>query len=296
MTILFNNNLLEPKKVDPDYQLEYDAAIKVGYKVLLVSYEDIIDGDYLSAIDHIPTEGSEDYDALYRGWMLTVDQYEGLYKALLKNVGIELWNNPRQYKFCHHLPEWYESVKEITPKSVWFPYEDDFSIHLAKHHLTKLPKSVVLKDYVKSEKNYWNEACFIPDTQDEENLEKVVNRFLELRGDSLNEGLVFREFVDLAELQNHSKSDMPLTKEFRLFFSGYRVFAYSKYWEEGEYADLQPPIGLFEPFARKIESNFFTMDIALQKNGEWTIIELGDAQVSGLPEDINIEEFYKKLY
>ena len=37
------------------------------------------------------------------------------------------------------------------------------------------------------------------------------------------------------------------------------------------------------------------MDIAKKKNGEWIIMELGDAQVAGLPESVDCDQFYKKL-
>ena len=37
-------------------------------------------------------------------------------------------------------------------------------------------------------------------------------------------GLVCREFVELEPLARHSKSGMPLTKEFRLFFLDARPF------------------------------------------------------------------------
>jgi len=37
------------------------------------------------------------------------------------------------------------------------------------------------------------------------------------------------------------------------------------------------------------------MDIAKVENGGWIIIELGDGQVSGLPDNADMNEFYNKL-
>jgi hypothetical protein len=37
------------------------------------------------------------------------------------------------------------------------------------------------------------------------------------------------------------------------------------------------------------------MDVAKRLNGEWMIVELGDAQVSGLPERADPSEFYGAL-
>ncbi len=37
------------------------------------------------------------------------------------------------------------------------------------------------------------------------------------------------------------------------------------------------------------------MDIAQKKTSEWIIMELGDGQVAGLPDNANKKEFYKNL-
>lgn len=154
---------------------------------------------------------------------------------------------------------------------------------------------MILKDYVKSRKHEWNEACFIESASNRQDVEKVANRFLELQGDDLNEGLVFREFIEFEPLTNHSKSGMPLTKEFRLFFlEGDLIFA-SEYWEEGEYEKTDLPKDFFTEIAKKIKSNFFTMDIAQKTDGDWLIIELGDGQVAGLPENADEMNFYKSF-
>ncbi|HVF84662.1 MAG TPA: ATP-grasp domain-containing protein, partial [Abditibacteriaceae bacterium] len=66
-------------------------------------------------------------------------------------------------------------------------------------------------------------------------------------------------------------------------------------WEGGEYADDVPPLDEFEKLARNIRSNFFSMDVAQTRSGEWIVIELGDGQVAGLPSPKDVEPFYKRL-
>ncbi len=66
-------------------------------------------------------------------------------------------------------------------------------------------------------------------------------------------------------------------------------------WDEGEYGNTKPELQKFIEIAQRIESNFFTMDIAKKKSGEWIIIELGDGQVAGLPDNSNKLEFYSNL-
>jgi hypothetical protein len=41
-------------------------------------------------------------------------------------------------------------------------------------------------------------------------------------------------------------------------------------------------------------SNFFTVDYAQLENGDWVVIETGDGQVSGLPNQSSTLEFYNK--
>jgi hypothetical protein len=154
---------------------------------------------------------------------------------------------------------------------------------------------IVVKDYVKSQKHYWNEACFIPSASDAASVERVVSRFIELQDGNLTGGLVFREFVALDALTTHSKSGMPLTKEFRRFVLDGRPLITAAYWEEGDYGDAAPPDELFVDIASRVNSRFLTMDVARCTNGKWTIMELGDAQVSGIPDRVLPIDFYTRL-
>ena len=123
----------------------------------------------------------------------------------------------------------------------------------------------------------------------------MVKRFIELQDDDLTEGLVFREFIEFEPLATHSKSGMPMTKEFRIFFFEGKPIYWTKYWEEGDYGITAPPLDDFLVVAQSVKSHFFTMDIAQVRDGKWMIVELGDAQVAGLPENADIGQFYKAL-
>lgn len=290
--LIFCNYLLEPKMVDPDFEDEFEQAKKAGLSCLLVSHEELTNDELLKSIDKIPTEKSEQ-TGIYRGWMLTSEQYERLYSRLTEK-NIRLINSPEEYAHTHYLPYSYSVIREMTPKTVSLPTDSQVKFEKVNELLTDFGTSpIIVKDYVKSEKHYWKEACFIPDASDKKTVESVTNKFLELRGSSLNKGLVYREFVDLEFLTDHSKSEMPLTKEFRLFWLNGKFMTAFKYWDEGDYQGIQPPVADFETIAKNIKSNFFTMDTAKKKGGEWIIIELGDGQVSGLPDNANKSNFYE---
>ncbi|HEV2864418.1 MAG TPA: ATP-grasp domain-containing protein [Pyrinomonadaceae bacterium] len=295
MRVIYCAEPFSPTHVDFAYEPEAEAATRAGLEYGLINFEALVDERKpAAAVRRVKPPEVPDL-AVYRGWMLTPGDYSQLYDAL-EEKGLRLINTPADYKHCHHFPESYPIIKEHTPASVTVPLGEGFSAEEVMRALAPFgERPVVLKDYVKSRKHEWLEACYIPSAADRESVERVVKRFLELQGGDVNEGLVFREFVAFRPLASHSKSGMPLTKEFRLFFLDSELLTSVEYWEEGDYGGQTPPTSLFGYVAREVRSRFFTMDIAQRTDGEWMIVELGDAQVAGLPEKADLDEFYRGL-
>lgn len=294
MRIIFCDSGFSPKEVDYMYAEEYKAAKQHFIPTSLISFEALKKGNVDAALKRVQAS-EEKIQGIYRGWMLRPEQYKQFYKALLEK-NIELINAPNEYKFCHYLPENYEAIKAVTPKTTFKSLTSDFDIKDFEKELDTFGNQpIVIKDYVKSQKHYWAEACFIPDASDGQKAEAVIHKFIELQDVDLNEGLVFREFVELEQLTNHSQSGMPLTKEFRVFIKDGEVMTIFKYWDEGDYENVEPEIESFRAIFTTIKSRFFTMDIAKKKNGDWIIVELGDGQVAGLPDNADKADFYAKL-
>jgi hypothetical protein len=67
------------------------------------------------------------------------------------------------------------------------------------------------------------------------------------------------------------------------------------YWDDVEYGSEDVPIEQFNLMATRTDSHFFTMDVAQRSDGSWLIVELGDGQVAGLPENAAIPAFYESL-
>lgn len=291
MKIIFCDSVIDTKRVEPDYQTEFDAAKANGFETYIFSFEELADGNMNSALKLIKSCEKTEL-GIYRGWMMTPHIYEQFYNGLL-NKNIQLINTPLAYKHCHYLPESYSKIINNTPKSNWTKDISEANIIKLTNAFGDQP--IIVKDYVKSEKHHWNDACFIPNASNKNKVQEIVNRFLELRGDYLNEGLVFREFIKLEFLTEHSKSKMPLTKEFRMVFLNKKIVQIFNYWDEGNYDSEKPDIDIFQNIAKKVESNFFTMDVAKKKTGGWIIMELGDGQVAGLPDNANKNEFYNGI-
>lgn len=294
MKIVFCSEPFYPGKPDYLYEKEFEAAARNGFETALFSFEDLTENKIASAFRRIKSYEQPE-SAIYRGWMLKPAIYEILYHEL-KSRNFVLINSPEEYRHCHYFPESYATIENHTPPSIFVPYDENFSFENLHEKLAAFgDKPLILKDYVKSRKHEWNDACFIASAANREAVEKTVARFLELQGEDLNEGLVFREFVDFAPLTNHSKSGMPLTREFRLFFLKNKLIHAAEYWEEGDYHETNLPENLFQEVAKRVKSNFFTMDVAQKRDGDWLIVELGDAQVAGLPDKTDENLFYKAL-
>jgi hypothetical protein len=155
--------------------------------------------------------------AVYRGWMLRGEAYEALYNRLLEH-DVRMLTSPAEYAACHHAPGSYGPLKKWMPQTAWVPRErigDSRSVRDALDAFGSSP--VIVKDWVKSQASgYWSEACYIVDPSDLEQVSRVVCRFLELQGDSLTGGLVFKSYVPL----------MPLgapAHEYRAFIVGGRT-------------------------------------------------------------------------
>ncbi len=288
---IYCDNALDHKTIDPDYAYEKRIAQDLGFDTHVFSYELLTEGAPTRATRFIPNADALQ-TAVYRGWMLRPSQYASLYDALLRK-NIQLINTPQQYQHCHYLPKSYDLIKSYTPQSSWCTSLDSNSINDLLDTFETGP--LIVKDFVKSEKHNWDEACYIPSASDKSHAMKIISRFLELRGSYLNEGIVLRRFEELTYLATHSKSGMPLTKEYRLFFYFNELAAVLNYWNEGDYGTQQPELDIFRGVGRTIQSNFFTMDIAQKVDGSWMIMELGDGQVAGLPETMDVRELYQKF-
>lgn len=298
MRIIFCSDYWNPLAPDSSYEAEANAVERLGLKYSLINVEALVEEQNLSRAVRKVEPASTEEMAIYRGWMLKPHTYAQLSSALAQR-GLLLINTPPAYMHCHYLPESYHLIKGFTPKSTWIRTGPNVSIDevMATLHMFG-DKPVIVKDFVKSRKHEWNDACYIPCASNKQEVERVVTRFLHLQAEDLNEGLVFREFIEFEPLALHSKSGMPLIKEFRLFVLDSQIIFSAPYWEDGNYGNDQEaflPLDTFHSIVQKIQSRFFTMDIARKRDGTWNIVELGDGQVAGLPARADVKVFYQAL-
>ena len=151
---------MRPRRVDPHFEPEAEAARRAGHQVAAVDHDALTSpGGAAAALSAVPASGSQRC-AVYRGWMLHSEEYRDFASALADR-GVALRTSPDQYRTAHELPGWYPALCGLTPPSVWTsgPARADFD--RCRRELGSGP--VMLRDYTQSMKHYWDEAAFIPE-------------------------------------------------------------------------------------------------------------------------------------
>ena len=282
VNFLFCNHPLYPKRVDEDYEEEYRTA-GLGYACALFSYEDLQTGKLSLYGEEISGL------TIYRGWMMKPEIYRTFYDRL-EEKGIILINTPEEYERYHLLPGWYGEFADDTVGSVW---EDQGTVDSALLLTRGLEGSYIVKDYVKSRKHEWYDACFINNISDKANAEKVIRTFIERQGSDLVGGVVLRRFEKLKSVGFHEKSGMPISEEYRVFVFAGRIMIIDDYWQADKKVSFSDEeMEWIKSAIRRVKSNFVTMDLARREDGSLIIMELGDGQVSGL-QQINPNDFYR---
>lgn len=290
--VLFPCDPARPRSPDPAFAREAAAAGAAGFDLGVIDHDAAARGDAAEAVRLAPRGPGR---VVYRGWMLRPERFAALHGALAAR-GLKPLVDPAAYRAAHHLPGWYPTLQRVTPRSVWLPVEAG----LAPEQVVDAARgfgdaALVVKDYVKSEKHLWAEACFVPRASDAAALLRVTARFLAERGADLEGGLVLREHVALDLLGVHPLSGMPIAVEARAFFLGGAPAHVLPYWEGTAARVPSPPLERFADALRRVPSPFITADLARRADGEWLVLEVGDGQVSGIPEDADPAPLYRAL-
>ncbi|MDH6126553.1 ATP-grasp domain-containing protein [Kitasatospora sp. GP82] len=289
--IILPSDPLAPRRPDPHFVWEAQLVRELGGEYALVDHDALLAGDAVSAVRRVP----EGHGPLwYRGWMMPVPAYAALATALAAR-GCTLLTSPAAYADAHELPGWYSVFEGATPPSAWLPDSwppgtapDPAALADAAQRIGGHGPAVV-KDYVKSRKHEWAEACYVPELADLPALTRVVSRFVELQGEFLAGGVVLRRF-----------------EEFERDAEGRAVEA-RVWWVDGEpvligphpdspQTETDPDLSEVQPLVRALGCRFITTDLARRADGTgWRVIEVGDGQVSGLPHGIDASPLLSSL-
>ncbi|MCX5395462.1 ATP-grasp domain-containing protein [Streptomyces sp. NBC_00102] len=265
---------LRPGRPDPAFTEEASAAREMGAAIALLDHDALLAGDAVAAVARVP-RGSGAY--WYRGWMIPVRHYTELDRALAER-GASLLTDAAAYRTAHELPGWYDTFVSLTPRSVWYPVSVTAPTAVPRDggFWSVLAQPLgggpgIVKDFVKSRKHEWHEACFVPELNDSETLSAVVARMVDLQGEHLAGGVVVRayeRFVPGGEARVWWVDGEPVLVTAHPDTPGDRPV---------------PELGPVGEAVRGLGCRLVTTDLALREDGVWRVIEVGDGQVSGLP-------------
>ncbi|MET9666530.1 ATP-grasp domain-containing protein [Streptomyces sp. NPDC006475] len=276
--VLYCSDVLAPRRVDEHFAAEARAVRERGGEVALIDHDALIGGDMEQAVARVPRGPAA---AWYRGWMMPSDRYEALAEAVRLRGG-SMVVAPGQYRSAHELPGWYGAFSGITPESVWLPStpgrvpaQEDLAAAAGK-----LPGGPgIVKDYVKSRKHEWDEACFVPDLADTARLAQVVRRFMDLQGDDLAGGLVLRAYESFVAPRSTAT-------EARVWWLDGEPRLVTAHPDSVSPHAPEPELGHVRAAVRRLGCRFVTTDLALRTDGVWRVVEVGDGQVSDVHQDV----------
>lgn len=282
MDILFPCDYDDLTTPDPDFAVEVRAAQEAGFVCHFFDFNALRAGEPY----RLPQgEGP----LLYRGWMLSDTEYAGFYARLVAR-GWEPVTPPVAYDEAHYLPLAYPRLVGETPRTEWILGRDEADAW-ALYESGFRGGDAILKDWVKSAKYRWRDACFLPAGTERARFAEIFANFLTERSRLFEKGVVLRAFHPFRVLHKDMRG-MPLHEEYRLFF-----------WD-GELL-LPPHVTLppgplpelprWQELARRFATRFLSLDVACDENGVWWVVETGDAQVAGLPGSVPADAFYRAL-
>lgn len=284
-----------PRKLNPYFQAEVDAAQSAGFGISIVS------DDSTTGPVTITNKTADNY--IYRGWLVKPSYYQEMSDV----AGKPLLNSHQDYMSSYLLPNWYKNFTvDETPESLIIHADD-----IAKNGLGWVVEQVMdyfksdaplmMKDFLKSLKYEWYDACLIKDGADAKEIMRITSNFFELRGRDFVGGLVYRKLLSLKRAGIHPKTRTPVPIEFRTFFLHQKPMVTISIWEKEVGIDYltegtPPPQDFLEGVGKKIVSPFVAVDLAKDVNDKWWTIEVNDGGAAGLPEHMDVKDFYRRLH
>jgi ATP-grasp domain, R2K clade family 3 len=286
MKLLFCRNPEMKKLPDPVFEDEFEAAKESGFSCLLFGLDDFLARRSEQAFVQLPAGQGE--TLLYRGWMMTEGEYRRLESACSER-GYRLFTPASAYAEALYLPRHFSKLSELAPPTVWI---EGTSLDEAWRCARTLGHGPwIVKDFIKSAKQRWHEACFIPERVERSRFDEILQNFLSYRGENFAGGLVFKQYIPLRKIGDDAFGG-PQCEEYRLFYWKQKLLVASPYSRfEGEVPDLER----YTRIAQKLQSQFVTIDVARTQTGDWLLLEIGAGEVSALSPLLSPLAFYRAL-
>lgn len=191
----------------------------------------------------------ENDKVLYRGWMLNSNEYDELEEFIKKN-SLSLVTCKEQYYAAHHMNNWYDMVKDVTPETHFFKDLNELVSNLDKLDW----KEYFIKDSVKSLTTTRGSIA--------KSKEDVIEIIKEIENKKGIEGI-----ISLRKVHNFKKES-----EIRYFAINGKTYS---------------PTGILSNLAIEMAERFshlpfISIDIIKDEEDKEWLVEIGDGQVSDM--------------
>jgi hypothetical protein len=177
-TYTFFTHRIRLKQPDDPFRDEVNEIKRLALGVSIVSLEEL--GEKTCRIRPPIPRGAS---VVYRGWMLASAEYEKLV-ALIESHGATPLISLQMYLACHHLPNWFAHISELTPETKVFQPDSDLVGEL--RYLGR--RKFFVKDCVKSLKTSIGSVISKP-----EDIALVLTEMQKFRG-TIEGGVCVRRF------------------------------------------------------------------------------------------------------
>lgn len=172
-----------------------------------------------------------------------------------------------EYERGQFIDRWYEYFTDLTPHTCFFAPD------VADEELLAIDSDgpFVIKDASKSFKHDWDKACYVPTRED---LPRVIEGFRELSDGMITRALIIREFEEWENGQN------------RLWWVNGELAAESAHPDTPDVLKTFTPeqIAQVQAAVAELGCAFVTTDVVRHSDGSIRVVEVGDGQVSDLPD------------
>lgn len=204
-----------------------------------------------------------------------INDYEKVY-SYFAETGLYLINSIEQHNKISLLPNWYEDIKEFTPRSRVFETLPTFG---------QIRNEFEFPIFLKGERQthkHKKELCVA------ENKSQFESILIAWKTDPiLNwQKMIVREFVDLKPIEKERANQLNKSFEVRVFVWFGKILSIGQYWESENRIQLNridenKITEMVEIVYEKLLVPFMVVDFGKTIHDEWIIIELNDAQESG---------------
>lgn len=253
-----------------------EIAKILGFKVYYIPPDFQVCENAENALYHIAIQERET-PGIWIGYIPTQERYQAIYQAAL-GKRIKLLNTPEQHLTVQEFDRAYPKLLGLTPESMTIT-----SLQECEDVVVRLGLPLFVKGTLLSRKSKGWKAC-VAETLAE--LQGLTQELLALENRSRGR-VIARKLVKFRH-SRYSPDGFPLGREYRVFIYCQKVLGYGYYWEGDDCLkklsarEEAQVLELAIAATKRLKVPYLAVDIGQLENGEWVVIETGDAQFCGI--------------